>query len=106
MLTWADALLEAPVGNTRVRTALGVIDITVQPEESGAHIVTIKAQGGDVNIDGKVNLAANGEFSADVLLVPAATASPDVINGLRQFARPEPGGKFRLKQSGNINKLM
>jgi hypothetical protein len=106
VITWADALLEAPVGSTRVRTALGVIDITVQPEGSGAHIVTIKAQGGDVNIDGKVSLAANGDFSADVLLVPAATASPGVINGLRQIARPEPGGKFRLKQSGNINKLM
>jgi len=106
VLQWKDAVLEAPVGNQQVQTALGTIDLTIKPEGSDAHVATVKAAGGDLIIDGSVNLALNGDFSANVLFTPTDSAAPGVINGLRQFARPEPGGAFRLQQSGNVNKLM
>ena len=99
-LRWSDAVLERPV-----RAALGTLDVDVARSGEEAHLVTLAAAGGDVAVEGTVSLTLGGDFVADVLLTPAPSASPELIGALGRMARPESGGRFRLQQSGNVNRL-
>ena len=99
-LSWSDAVLERPV-----RAALGTLDVDVAKSGEDTHLVTLAAAGGDVAVEGTVSLTLGGDFVADVLLTPAPTASPELIGALGRMARPESGGRFRLQQSGNVNRL-
>ena len=99
-LAWSDAVLETPV-----RAALGAVDVDVAKSGADAHVVTLSASGGDVAASGTVSLTLAGDFVADVLLTPAPSASPELIGVLGRVARPESGGRFRWRQSGNVNRL-
>lgn len=100
-LTWNDAALETPIP-----TALGKVDVLIRPEGEQSHVVTLSAVGGDVTMDGSVTVGLNGDFAADVLFTPAASASPAVINGLRQMGRADAQGRVRFVRQGNVNRLM
>jgi hypothetical protein len=100
-LTWRNAALQSPVP-----TSLGTVDVLIQPEGDASHVVTLSAAGGDVGMDGSVTLTQSGDFVADVLFTPAASASPAVLNGLRQMGRPDAQGRVRFQQQGNVNRLM
>ncbi len=99
--SWKDAVLETPV-----LTSLGDIDLTISRDGPESHLATLVSSGGDIAIDGKITMAQSGDFSANVLFTPSANAPAGVIDGLRQFARPEAGGRFRFQRNGNVNKLM
>lgn len=99
--TWANAVLESPI-----RTSLGTVQIQITPQTGQTHQVALSANGGDVTMDGQVTLAQNGDFVADVLFTPAPSATPDVINGLRQMGRLDAQGRVRLQRQGNVNRLM
>ena len=100
-LTWNDAALQTPVP-----TSLGTVEVDIEPEGDNAHIVILKAAGGDVAMDGKVTLTLSGDFIADVLFTPAPSASQAVLNGLRQMGRSDAQGRVRFQRSGNVNRLM
>lgn len=100
-LTWQDALLEAPVP-----TALGTVTLEVNPSGEQSHVITISAVGGDVAADGSVTLTLAGDFSADIMLTPSPNASAAVLNSLRQMGQADAQGRVRLRQQGNVNRLM
>ena len=100
-LTWANAALQTPIP-----TSLGTVEVDIKPEGDNAHLVTLKAAGGDVAMDGTVNLSLNGDFTANVLFTPAASASQAVRNGLRQMGQADAQGRVRLQRTGNVNRLM
>lgn len=100
-LAWRDALLESPV-----RTALGSVDVVVAKEGPETHVATLEARGGDVAAEGSVSVTRAGDFAADVLLTPSATAPAELLDALGRLARPDSGGRFRLQRSGNVNRLM
>jgi len=99
-LVWSEAVLERPVG-----AVLGTVDIEVEKTGEKRHVITLAAAGGDVAVEGTVSLELDGEFVADVLLTPAASASPELLAAIGRMARPESGGRFRLRQEGNVNRL-
>ena len=98
---WVDAVLEAPIQAT-----LGNIVLDIAKNSPQSHLVTVTASGGEVDVQGTVGLALNGDFNADLVLTPTPTASADIVNNLRRIARAEAGGRFRLQQNGNVNRLM
>ena len=100
-LSWRDALIERPV-----RAVLGTVDIDIVKEGEESHLLTLSASGGEVLAEGTVTLALDGDFAADVLLTPTPNASAELVGVLGRIARPEAGGRFRLSQSGNVNRLM
>ncbi|MBX2825529.1 MAG: type II secretion system protein N [Gammaproteobacteria bacterium] len=101
VLNWRDGALESPVP-----TALGNVIVAVQPEGQQTHQVSLSSSGGDIVMEGRVTVSLNGDFAADVLFTPASTASPAVINGLRQMGRPDAQGRVRLQRQGNLNRMM
>ena len=100
-LLWRSALIERPV-----RANLGNVDVDIEKEGEESHRVVLTASGGEVSADGTITLALDGDFVADLLITPAANASAELMGVLGRIARPEAGGKFRLSQSGNVNRLM
>lgn len=100
-LTWNNAALETPVP-----TALGTVNVVINPEGEQSHVVKLSAVGGDVTLDGAVTVTLSGDFSADVLFTPSASASQAVINGLRQMGRADNQGRVRFQRQGNVNRLM
>lgn len=100
-LTWADAKLESPVP-----TALGQVQVQIEPSDENTHTINLDASGGDIEMDGTVTITQTGDFSADVLFTPSSTAPPAVLNGLRQMGRPDAQGRVRFVRQGNVNRLM
>ena len=99
-LGWTDAVLERPAA-----VRFGDVEIGVAPD-GAAHSGTIEAGGGDVAASGTFTLAKNGDYTLDVLATPAASAPPAVTDALRRAATPDAQGRYRIRQSGNVNRLM
>jgi len=101
ILNWADAQLESPVP-----TSLGDVQVQITPQGEQSHLITLGATGGDVAMEGTVTMTQAGDFSADVLFTPSASASPAVVNGLRQMGRADDQGRVRFVRQGNVNRLL
>ncbi|MDC0435287.1 type II secretion system protein N, partial [bacterium] len=98
-LQWNNALLERPV-----RTSLGNVQVQIEPNGENSHLLTLNAAGGDLAMDGTVSVTLSGDFNADILFTPSANAPADVLNGLRQIARPDAQGRVRFVRQGNLNR--
>jgi len=101
VVNWQNAEVQHPF-----QASLGDVNIDVKPEGEKTHLATIAANGGDVSIEGTVLLGLNGDFTTDVLFTPTGTASQSLLNNLRQLGRADAQGRVRVKQSGNVNRLM
>ncbi len=100
-LTWNNAALESPIP-----TSLGTVNVDIKPQGEQAHVITLKASGGDVAMDGSVTLSLNGDFTANVLFTPSPSAPQAVVNGLRQMGPADGIGRVRFQRKGNVNRLM
>lgn len=100
-LSWNNAALQTPIP-----TSLGTVEVDITPEGDQDHVVTLKAAGGDVAMDGSITLSLNGDFTANVLFTPAPSASQAVRNGLRQMGKSDAEGRVRFQRTGNLNRLM
>jgi len=102
-LDWKDAVIVTRLYGPEITANLGLLNIVVTPEDNAAHLVTIKSQGGDLAIDGTVNMAANGDYRTNLLLTPAANAPRPLVDTLRTRTRPDGGGRYRIQHNGNFN---
>ena len=100
-ITWSEATLERPLA-----ASFGTIRITVSPNTDSTHAGTLSASGGDVDGEGDFTLAPNGDFTLDLLLTPAASAPAELVNSLRSIVQPDASGRYRVQQSGNVNRLL
>ncbi len=100
-IDWTNALVETPV-----QARLGNVQIDVKPQENNAHKSFVTASGGEVDIEGTVDIALNGDFRANLLITPNADATPEVLSALRGLGRPDSSGRYRIQQNGNVNRLM
>lgn len=100
-ITWSDAVLERPLA-----ARFGTIRATVSPNNDNTHSGTLSANGGDVAGDGSFTLAPNGDFSLDLLLTPASSAPAALVDSLKSIAQPDASGRYKIQQSGNVNRLL
>lgn len=101
VIKWQDARLEAPVN-----AFLGNVELTIEPAGQDRHRGVINANGGEVEVSGSVEIAGNGDFQSNVLITPTDKATPEVLNAIRSFARPERDGRYRFQRNGNVNRLL
>lgn len=100
-LTWSDAVLERPIA-----ARFGTVQIEIEPDGDALHAGTLALADGDVDGGGRFTIAPNGDFTIDVALTPTPSAPAGIVDALRQIARPDASGAYRLQQSGNVNRLM
>ena len=101
VIRWQEARLQAPI-----TAFLGNVELTIKPAGENRHRGVINASGGEVEFDGSVEIAGNGDFQSNVLITPTDSATPELLNAIRSFARPESGGRFRVQRNGNVNRLL
>ncbi len=91
-LDWRDAALTAgpSVGLGRVTAVL-----------DGGRL-GLEARGGEVEVDGHVELVAGPGYSLDLLLVPTATAEQATIRLLESMTPAGRGGRHRLRHDGRL----
>ncbi len=99
-IVWDDAVLERPIP-----ARFGRIEVSVAPDGAERHAGTLEAAGGDVRASGTFTIAPNGDYTIDLLATPEASAPREIVDVLRRGGRPE-GAGYRLRQSGNVNRLM
>ncbi len=100
-IDWNNAILETPV-----RASLGNISIDVKPIDDQTHRAFVNASGGEVEIDGTADLKLNGDFSTDINVIHSSSATPELVSALRGLGRADRDGRYRVRQTGNVNRLM
>ena len=98
---WQGARLERPIA-----AFLGNVEIQIEPAGGNTHRGIIEANGGEVEVSGNIEIALNGDFKSDVVLTPTDEATPELLNAIRSFARPERDGRYRVQRNGNVNRLL
>jgi hypothetical protein len=103
-LLWRKAALRAPV-----KADLGEVRMEVAPSGQG-HRAQLKGKGGVLDMDGEVDLDAGGDdggqYRANIEFRPQAGASKELTDALRNIARPERDGRFRLRYTGRIGDFL
>lgn len=102
-LTWGQAVIVTRLYGPEITANLGELNIDVAAEDNDAHLVTLKSSGGDLSIDGTINIAANGDYRTNILLTPSANAPRELVGVLQQRTRPDGGGRFKIQHNGNMN---
>jgi len=102
-LSWNNAIIVTRLYGPEITANLGELDVDIVPEENAAHAVTISSAGGDLTVDGKVVVAANGDYQTNMLLTPSATAPQELVRALQQLTKPAGGGLFKIEHNGNMN---
>jgi len=102
-LNWNNAVIVTRLYGPEITANLGELDIDVLPKENAAHTLTISTTGGDLTVDGKIELAANGDYQTNMLLTPAANAPQELVQVLKQLTQPAGGGLFKIEHNGNFN---
>ena len=84
---------------------LGNVQITLDGIDDDKLLATLKSQGGDITLSGDAEVLPAGDYDVDVSMVAGNSASNNVKNTLRMFAKPQGDGSFSLSHQGNIFEL-
>ena len=99
-IIWKNATLEEPL-----ISKLGEVELTIKPDGE-KHVANISSSGGQLDISGSANIEKNGDFKSDILIKPNKGAPQVVVDFLRGIARPTSNGSYKIRRTGNINRLM
>ncbi len=99
-LLWNNAVLQIPTF-----AKLGSVVLKVNPK-GAIHIADVSSEGGDLEIKGRIEIEKNGSFKSDITIETNPETPVALTDILRGIARPSSNGNFRIRRSGNVNKLM
>lgn len=102
-LTWNDAVIQTSLYGPPLNANLGKLDVNISPDGDAAHLIALNASGGELALDGTINLTLAGDFQSNLVFTPSSNAPAALTSVLQRFAKPDAGGRYRVKQSGNIN---
>jgi len=93
---WNDARLIAPL-----QLALGQVSGRLSPQGEGRHRLTLDNRGGQVSLEGTIDLSADGRYTVDLTMQPAPDAPAEVADTLNQFL-PRRGDRFVIEDQGQL----
>ena len=102
-LTWNDAVIETSLYGPPLNANLGKLDVGITPDGDAAHVIALNSSGGELSLEGTINLTLAGDYESNLLFTPSSNAPAELTSVLQRFARPDAGGRYRVKQAGNIN---
>ncbi len=100
-LIWSNA----EVVNT-VRLGQVVFDVVPQGAQGEQHTGTLSNSGGQMELDGEIQLDQAGNYKADILIKPTAETPPQVSGILDLVSRAASDGSYRIRNNGNINDFL
>ena len=99
-VNWSDAALRSPTSAT-----LGTVSVAIVPNANG-HSAQIQNSGGQLSINGKVDVDKRGGYRADIRLKPSASAPADLDGTLGLLGRKGSDGSYRLRQNGRLSDFL
>lgn len=99
-IIWKNASLIEPL-----ITKLGDVALTIKPDGE-KHVANISSSGGQLDITGTVDIEKNGDYKSNIVIRPNQGAPQVVVDMLRGIARPTSDGAYKIRKTGNINRLM
>lgn len=84
---------------------LGHINITLKPADDNKLLVTISNQKGQISLSGKATVDASKAYTIDLDFTPESTASENIRQSLKMFARRQSDGSYQLKRNGNLKEF-
>ena len=80
--------------------ALGQVEATLLSE---ADRLRCRINGrGESTVSGELSLTRQGDYRMDLLVRPGPAVSVDVIDALKTFGQAQPGGAYRITDTGRI----
>lgn len=99
-LSWKNAKL------TLLETVdLGNINLTVTPGDNNQLLATIKNKGGQLKLSGTADLNEKKMYSVDLTITPEESATDNVRQSLKMFARRQSNGSYQVKRKGNLQEF-
>jgi hypothetical protein len=95
LLGWSDASVTEPVS-----LELGEVDVLLGSKAD--RITGEVSNDGDTRVTGSLALSASHEYRIDLQLTPGRATSPEIIEFLKTWGQPGPGGSYRLVDSGQL----
>lgn len=86
--------------------SLGNISIVLSESDEQLLNAEIKNQGGDIRIIGTAELVPEADYTAEIQLIPTASANNNIKQSLGFFAIKQKNGGYLLKKSGPLNQIM
>jgi general secretion pathway protein N len=111
---WKPGQLPSATGEIRWKDAtvtvtdtasLGNIAVTLGESEQQQLLADIKNQGGDIKIEGKLELVPETDYSLDIALTPLASANNNIKQSLGMFAKRQANGVYLFNKSGSLNQF-
>lgn len=93
---WSDARVQAPMA-----LVLGEVVVDFEPDGEDQS-VAIRAEGGEVEIDGDLLLQPDGSYTVEMALTPTERGGERVREALSLFARPDGQGRYVIRQRGRL----
>jgi len=99
-IKWRDAAVT--IADT---ASLGNVSMVLGESEQQQLIASISNQGGDIAIEGTIELIPEADYSLNITLTPTASANNNIKQSLGMFAKRQANGEYQLKKSGSLNQL-
>lgn len=93
---WSDARVQAPLA-----VGLGEVVAEFAPD-ADAQDIDIRAEGGEVEVEGDIRLQADGGYDIEMALTPTDRAGSRVRDTLTLLGQPDDQGRYVIRQSGRL----
>lgn len=84
---------------------LGHIQINIKPDEDNQLLANISNKGGQISLNGDGRVNAEKAFDIDIRFTPESSATDNIRQSLKMFARRQTDGSYLLKRKGNLNEF-
>ena len=84
---------------------LGNIAIVISENDDAPLAAQISNSGGDITLKGSFTATETGDYSLQLVMTPAATASDNLVSTLAMFSKRQQNGEFVLNNKGNLAQL-
>lgn len=84
---------------------LGNILVTLQPGDDDQITAKISNKNGQLSLKGSASLDPEKAYNVNLSITPDNTASDNVLQSLKMFARRQSDGSYQFKRKGNIQEF-
>lgn len=84
---------------------LGDVTITLSENDSSPLIAQLSNQGGQIKLEGGVNVSEDGVYKAQLTMLPNASANANIRNSLTMLGKAKPDGSYQLDNTGNLKQF-
>ena len=84
---------------------LGNVLLTVEPKDDKQLLAKVSNKKGQILIDGNITVDEKKMYTLDIRFTPEKSATKNILQSLKMFARRQTDGSYQLKRKGNLQEF-